>query len=276
MNYSLRQTPQATFDVRLMQWCTRLCIVATGVLAIATAGLYVARLPVFSIKTIVVRGDLSKVNEGALQSAATTSIDGTLFTTGLIDVKSTMEETPWVRSAVVRRQFPSGLVINLTEHVAVAIWGNADNDDDTRMLNSFGEIFEANSVDVESENLVHLSGPDDRALEVLAMYRVLTRTFTDASQKLSDLSLSGRGTWLAKIDTGAALELGTGTPDEVVARTRAFLLTLPKISAQLGKGVAHLESADLRHPNAYALRLRGVSTDVLAAPGPNGSQPLAN
>jgi cell division protein FtsQ len=276
MNTSPRQAQQATFDVRLMQWSARLCLVAASVLAMAALGLYIARLPVFAIKSVVVQGELSKVNEGALQSAATTSIDGTLFTAGLMNIKSTIEETPWVRSAVVRRQFPSGLVINLTEHVAVANWGYAGNDDDTRMLNSFGEIFEANGTDVESENLVHLSGPDDRALEVLAMYRLLARTFSSASLQLSELRLSGRGTWLAKIDTGAAIELGAGTPDEIVARTRAFLITMPKISAQLGRTMTHLESADLRHPNAYALRLRGVGTNILTAPEANSSQPLAN
>ena len=56
------------------------------------------------------------------------------------------------------------------------------------------------------------------------------------------------------------VELGTGSAAEVLARTQRFVRTLTQVSARYGRGVDALQSADLRYPEGYALRLRGVGT----------------
>ena len=58
------------------------------------------------------------------------------------------------------------------------------------------------------------------------------------------------------------VELGGGTPQEVVQRTQRFTRTLTQVAAQYGRRVDALESADLRHAGGYALRMRGVTTVV--------------
>jgi cell division protein FtsQ len=65
------------------------------------------------------------------------------------------------------------------------------------------------------------------------------------------------------LDTGAAIELGGGSAEEVQARTQRFLKTLTQVSSRYGRNPEALETADLRHENGYALRLRGVTTSVL-------------
>lgn len=260
-----------SFDLRLMRWFTQLCLLAfTGVM-FACAALALARLPIFSIRTVNIQGDLSKTSDTALQHAATSAITGTLFTTDLSAVRGAFLETPWVRNVVVRRQFPNGLRIELGEHSALALWGESDEDEGTRMLNTHGEIFEANRADIESEHLVQLNGPDERAKDVLVMYQQLARPFSVAGQELQSLSLSERGTWAARTESGAQLELGAGDPTQVLARSQTFFQTLPVISARLGSSPQALESADLRHRNAYALRLRGVSTETITATGPSSA-----
>ncbi len=61
---------------------------------------------------------------------------------------------------------------------------------------------------------------------------------------------------------GYVVELGGGTPQEVVQRTQRFTRTLTQVAAQYGRRVDALESADLRHARGYALRMRGVTTVV--------------
>ena len=73
------------------------------------------------------------------------------------------------------------------------------------------------------------------------------------------------GGWRAHLDTGATIELGRGTGDEVNARVKRFLGTLEQVAIRYERRASALESADLRHENGYAIRLRGVST--LAAEG---------
>ena len=255
------------FDLRLMRWCTQLCLVAFVLVALACASLALGRLPIFSIRTVTLHGDLVKSSESALQHAATSAINGTLFTTDLAAIRAALQETPWVRSALVRRQFPNSLRIELGEHTAVALWGDSDDEEDARMLNAHGEIFEANQSDVENDHLVKLNGPDESAKEVLQMFQHLARPFNAASQPLASLSLNERGTWSAKTENNAHLELGAGSPEQVLTRSQSFFQTLPVISARLGQSAQALESADLRYQNAYALRLRGVTTETITATG---------
>jgi len=163
---------------------------------------------------------------------------------------------PWVRRAVVRREFPNRLKVILQEHQAVGYWGT---EGDSTLVNSYGEVFEANVDEVEQE-LPRLDGPQGQSAQALAMYRALQPLFERLELSIEELDLTGRGSWRAKLDTGAEIELGRGTEEEVVARTQRFLGTMTQVTSRYGRSVTSLESADLRHQEGYAIRLRGVST----------------
>jgi cell division protein FtsQ len=85
------------------------------------------------------------------------------------------------------------------------------------------------------------------------------------------LELSGRGSWRVILDIGATLELGRGSTSEVAERSARFVRTLPSITARWPQ--QPLESADLRHTDGYALKLRGVTT---TQPGPASAAPKTN
>ena len=114
--------------------------------------------------------------------------------------------------------------------------------------------------DVEQEGLPRLTGPQGSSAEVLQMHGVLQPLFEPLGMAVDALELTGRGGWRATLDTGAALELGGGTQQEVVQRTQRFISTLTGVAAQYQRRADALESADLRHAGGYALRLRGVTT----------------
>ena len=82
--------------------------------------------------------------------------------------------------------------------------------------------------------------------------------------ELTALTLSARGSWRVGLDKGATIELGRGSEDELLARTAQFVRTMPRVEAQYQRP---LESADLRHAGGFAVRLRGVTTQV-QAPAP--------
>ena len=130
------------------------------------------------------------------------------------------------------------------------------------MVNSHGEVFEANVGDVEDDSLPTLAGPEGSAVQMLALYRRLQPMLARQDMDIIQLHLSGRGSWRVELDSGAAIELGRGSQDEVVARTERFVRTL---TAATAKWRAPLEFADLRHADGYAVRLRGVSTGSPAA-----------
>ncbi len=218
---------------------------------------WLARMPLFDLAGITVTGDVSHNNALTLRANVAPRLAGTFFSVDLGRVRAAFEAVPWVRRAVVRRDFPNRLKVILQEHQAVAYWGS---DSDLRLVNSFGEVFEANVGEVEQDMLPRLNGPDGQSAEVLAMYRTLAPQFDAMDLPLDVLELSGRGNWHVRLDSGAEIDLGRGTLDEVGGRTRRFLQTLTQVTTRYGRRGDALESADLRHENGYAIRLRGVST----------------
>lgn len=244
-------------DVKLMN-LTMVVLVAVFVVLCAVASVrVVSRSSQFDIQGITVTGDTRHNSSATLRAHVAPRINGTFFTVDLSGVRAAFEAAPWVRRAVVQREFPSRLRVTLQEHQPVALWGG---DGDARLVNSFGEVFEANLGEVDQDGLPMLTGPEDTGPEVLAMYRMLEPLFTAMEMPVEQLSLSGRGSWSLRLDAGAEIELGRGSTEEVTPRVERFLKTLTQVVSRYGRAPNSIESADLRHENGYAIRLRGVST----------------
>lgn len=244
-------------DVRLMNFMASVLLLGCALFAAIAGAQWVLRHPVFAIARIVVQGELAHNNAVTLRANLASQITGNFFTVNLKAVRDAFQQVAWVRKAEVSREFPQTLRVHLQEHHAAAHWGL---EGDNTMLNQQGEVFEANGAELDLESLPRLYGPPGFAAQVLAMSRELTPVFETLGLQLNGLDLSARGGWLATLDGSAQVELGGGTPPEVVARTRLFAETLTQVAAQYGRRPDALESADLRHTGGYALKLRGVTT----------------
>jgi len=244
-------------DVRLMNITVSVLLSVFVVLCAAAAARWVSRWNEFDIQKITVVGDTLHNNSLTLRANVAPRISGTFFSVDLARVRSAFESAPWVRRAVVHREFPNRLRVALQEHRAVAFWGG---EGDLRLINSYGEVFEANVDEVDQDSLPTLSGPEGQAGEVLAMFEALAPQFAAMQISIEKLELSGRGSWSVQLASDATLELGRGSVGEVNARTHRFLKTLTQIVARYNRQPCAVESADLRHENGYAIRLRGVTT----------------
>lgn len=252
----------APFDVKLMNLTASVLFAGFGVLVLGAAFWWMLRNPAFAIGGITVQGEVTHNNAVTLRANVAPKLQGTFFTVDLAATREAFETVPWVRKALVRREFPNRLKVVLQEHVPVAYWGE---DSESTLLNSFGEVFEANVGDVEADRLPRLNGPVEQAAQVLAMYRAIRPVLEPLDAEPETLEMSGRGGWRVQMDSGAAIELGGGTQDEVVARLTRFVFTLTQVASRYGRRPDALESADLRHSDGYALRLRGVTTTTLDA-----------
>jgi cell division protein FtsQ len=247
-------------DVRLTN------AVASAVYALAAVGALVAgvswlmRSPLFPIRAIQLDGDLARNSVPTIRANAAPRLAGNFFSVDLQQGRNAFENVPWVRRAVVRRVWPDRLAVRLEEHRPVALWEGEEGAD--KLVNSFGEVFEANVGDVEDDGLPSFAGPTGTAPQMLALYGRLLPVFARLEQGVERLQLTGRGSWRVELDGGATVELGRGSEDELVARTERFARTLTQVA---GRWRQPLEYADLRHVDGYAVRLRGVSTHPPAA-----------
>jgi cell division protein FtsQ len=250
-------TPVVPLDIRLMNGFAGLLFVVAGLAVVAAMLGWAMRMPVFAIHGVTVDGDVTHYNAITLRANVIPRLRGTFFTLDVQAARKAFEGMPWVRRAVVRRDFPDRLRVQLQEHQAVAFWGA---DDDAHLVNSFGEVFEANVGELEQDKLPRLIGPDNQSAQVLAMHRTLKPMLARLDLGLEQLELSARGGWHAQLDNGASLELGSGASDELVSRLERFIKTITQATGHYKRSVEHLEAIDLRHPDGYAIRLAGVST----------------
>ena len=261
----MADTLPVPFDVRLMNAVATLAFALFFVALLSAGAWWVLRQPIFPLRAIKVDGELLHNNAVTLRANVAPQLSGNFFTVDLARARSAFESVPWVRQAVVRREFPDKLRATLVEQVPVAHWGP---DSESKLVNRYGEVFEANKAEV-SDDLPQLSGPDEQAGQVLGMYRVLAPLMAQDELQIAALRLSNRGSWQMLLDTGAVIELGRGSSDVVVERTKRFLASVRQVAGQYGRTAESVESADLRYANAYALRLRGVTTvtsEVAAKP----------
>jgi len=247
-------TKQATTlpaDVRLMNAVSTLLFALVAAASLVAGASTLTRLPAFGIKSLRVDGDVARNNAMTIRANVAPKLAGSYFTLDLAATKRAFEGVPWVRTAVVQRVWPNRIAVHLEEHRAVAQWG------DDRLVNAQGEVFDANLGDVEDDALPTLVGPEGTSAAMLALQQRLAPLFAAAALRIDRLTLSGRGSWRVELDSGAAIELGRGSDDEVLARSDRFVRTLAQVIAQYQRPLAH---ADLRHRDGYAVRLRGIAT----------------
>lgn len=264
-------------DVRWMNSLASLLWFAVTLVAVAGLLWTLARLPMFSIRGIHVEGEVTHNSEQTIRAAAAPKLVGNFWTMDLDQAKAAFESVPWVREAVVRRVWPDRIAVELREHRAAAYWdpeADGAGRGDDRLVDEDGSVFQANLGDVEEMQLPTLSGPDGAAAAALSLYRRLQpvlqpllavpdgKETPDGKAKagrLLTVRQSERGSWRARLSTGAEIEMGRGSEDELVARTERFVRTV-------GDAIGHYERplvyADLRHVDGYAVRLKGVSTTL--------------
>jgi cell division protein FtsQ len=249
--------PTMPLDVRLMNMAATALFAAGFVLFAAALAWWAVRHPVFGIAGITVQGEVTHNSAPTLRANVAPQLAGNFFTVNLDGARKAFESVPWVRQAVVRREFPNRLRVLLQEHHAVALWGG---ENESKLLNDHGEVFEANVGDVEQDDLPRLAGPDEQSAQVLAMFQAVKPLFEPLDLVVQQLTLTPRGNWQLELDNGGVLELGRGAPAEVAERTARFVRTVTQVASRYSRTPEALLSADLRYGEGYAIRLRGVGT----------------
>jgi cell division protein FtsQ len=157
-----------------------------------------------------VQGDVSHANVPTVRAHVVSRVAGSFFSVDLAKTRSVFETMPWVRHAVVHRDFPNRLRVQLQEHQVAAYWGDAN---EPRLLNTFGEVFDANVGEVEIDDLPRLNGSLSQSAAVLAAYRALGPQFAALDLTIESLELTSQGSWRVGLSGGAVIEAGRGDLD---------------------------------------------------------------
>lgn len=265
------ETPQ---DVVWMN-AAATALLAVAVLLLLAAGLTkLSRLPYFNLQRVQIEGDLVRNNLATVRANIVPRMRGGFFNVELEHSREIFEDVPWVRKAIVRRVWPNELRVVLEEHKPVAYWRRQHAED--QLVNTHGEVFDANLGDVEDEHLPVFEAPaepgEEDAKAMLAMLQRLKLALEPLGE-IDTIKLTDRGSWSVELDTEARIQLGRGSIEEVIARADRFVRTLPEVHRQYPAPLAY---ADLRYPQAYAVKLRGVTTLQEGVSKPPARKPISN
>lgn len=215
--------------------------------SLAWAGLQgFQRLPLFTLRQVVIQGDLQQVTRMQLEYAVKSSVSGNFFTVNLDGVRGAFEKLPWVRRAEVRRVWPDGLELTIEEQKAVARWRRSDGE--YRLVNSLGEVFVA----ATEQRLPDFSGPEGSAAQVLEHYHEFSAVLAGIDRQAQAVHLSPRQAWQLRLDDGLVLELGREeTKHPVKERLERFAANYRE-TLLLTRSVPSM--IDMRYPNGFALQ----------------------
>jgi cell division protein FtsQ len=213
------------------------------------------RSPLFPLREIVVRGELTHVDREEL-AGALEGIGGNFFAADLAAVRGRLEPVGWVRRVDARRVWPDRIEVRLEEHVAFARWG------DSGFVNTFGEPFAAEMDRAEQARLPLLAGPAGTEAELARHYRRFVALLAPLGSAPDRVILTARHAWQLRLGegpyAGLGLDLGRDGADAVEDRLARFVAAVPDSLARLPQGPgAPRGHVDLRYPNGFALRVAG-------------------
>jgi cell division protein FtsQ len=237
-----------------------LAALAFALLAYA-GGRVLIESPAFVLKTIVIEGDLERVQRREIIDALQGRLRGTFFTVDLEAVRSLFEGIPWVRHAELRRKWPDCLEVRIEEQVALARWGQGKK---AQLVNAQGELFRGES----DSPLPALAGPAGTEGDVARRFLAFRGLLAPLGLEPQQVLLSSRMAWQLKLSNGLTIQLGRDSDrDQVEERLARFVSVFPQTPAMSRQ---RFDYVDLRYPNGFALRVteRAAEFPRSASPKP--------
>jgi cell division protein FtsQ len=224
--------------VRLFAWLLALGVVALPVVAVLNGWFAADRWPLTQLR---VAAEFERVSAEQIRAAVQPHLGAGFFAIDLDAAHAALSSLPWVDRVELRKQWPDTLEVVLTEHAALARFG------ESRLLSSQGALFEVPAL----ESLVALprfEGPDTQVHALMQMHADSQGLLAPAGLRVERLQLSPRGSWTLVLSGGTELVLGRAEP---LPRLQRFAAVLPEL---LRAEARPLLRADLRYANGFALR----------------------
>lgn len=155
-------------------------------------------------------------------------------------LRTALESIPWVDRARVERRWPNAVRVAITEHEAVARWG------EDGLMNARGELFLRGARHIPPE-LPQLVGPPNTEAQVARLYLETYPRLLAVGMRLVRVELDARGAWQLLLANGAQVRLGR---QHVAARLERFISVASPVVASRASEVSYV---DLRYSNGFSI-----------------------
>jgi cell division protein FtsQ len=217
--------------------------IATAIGLLLLAGFALNR----PVRHVELTGTFQRVSALEVEQIISQQLTGGFLTANLDRLQKEIGKLHWVDHVRVQRRWPASLVVQVTEQVAVARWGESG------LLNARGELFLKDERHVPPE-LPHLDGPEGSEHQVSVLMGQLQSRLNDAGLRVTALRLDARGAWEFDLENGMTVRLGRRQVEERIERF--IKVGAPVVASRLSE-ILYL---DMRYSNGFSVgwRTQGV------------------
>ncbi|WP_407292083.1 cell division protein FtsQ/DivIB [Stutzerimonas zhaodongensis] len=237
-------------SLKRVMWPVLLVALVVGLYKL---GEYIAPYADRPIAKVSVRGELTYIDQQAVQARMAPFVEASFFKVDLDALRSDLEQMPWIAHVEARRVWPDEVMVRLDEQLPVARWG------DESLLNNNGQAFEPQDL-TRYEHLPQLYGPKRAQQRVMQQYQMLSQMLRPLGFSIARLELRARGSWY--VTTGQGIELLLGR-DQVIEKMRRFTAIYQQELKQESERIARI---DLRYANGLAVAWREPSPTTAGEP----------
>lgn len=212
----------------------------------------------FTIESIHIEGSQYRVDPRTIERTAWRSVNGNYFSVNLNVIENQLKEIPGVYAVAIRRVWPGGLRISITESEGLAKWSELRPDASPgveRFVNLppgrvWGQIPE-------------LSGPAKQRQAVFNTYLEADRRLWPLGLEITTVNLTRAGDWTFRIrssqfnaSVGFVLVVGRQDP---VEKVNDFAQVF---EVALGSQADSIAAIDLRYPSGLAVRWKSSKSGI--------------
>lgn len=193
----------------------------------------------FPITTVKIEASYAHVSRRTIESILSPYLKESFFSVPRGKLEKRFYTLEWVESAQISREWPDTLKVKIIEKEPIAVWNDA-------YVASDYTLFEQGNAKEAYFNGPYLTGPPERAHEVLQTYEKLSKLLREYGLSASSLSLQENQSWELTLTNGVRLKLGNR---DLEARLKRFCRAYPAV---FGDKPELLLGVDLRYPHGMA------------------------
>lgn len=249
----LKQKQPGQFSVSELLATLQFKLVLSSVLLLCIA-LGVAKLyqpHTLPFKSIQVFGELNWMDREKFNALILQKINGGFFSLDISELKTTLEDQPWIESVAIRRVWPDVLQITANEQQPVAVWNGE------QVINDKGQLFAPLNQDLP-RYLVKVSGPSGAHHMMMGHYFEIEKLLQGAGLKVASLTVNERRALQIILTDGVRLLLGrVRNVEQSAEEVQRFISAYDKT---LSNRFDQVMLVDLRYTNGLAVRWKQHTT----------------
>lgn len=204
----------------------------------------------FPIRTVRIEGEFRHLSPKTLKAAVTDVVRGGFFDVNVETIQKTLMDNPWVNGVTVRRAWPDGIKVQVTERVAVARWKD-------RGLLSREAVFFSPAPESWPGDLPMFSGPDNTYRLLLARYGLINSVLRNTGLNVTNLNLNERGAFDFSLSNGITVIVGRNEIENRINKFEEYAWPTLK------KDTENIISIDMRYTNGFVVTWKNVAEEIV-------------